>query len=109
MGETATQTKFWKLLNDITGVSAQTVSYEHACRQLKLNPDEPKFPADKPSLTLNAWQVGGLRWGIRQELGPVHGGIIADACGIGKTIQMLAIIHHRSTMRSVHHLRIILC
>lgn len=109
VGETPTQTKFWKLLNDITGISARTDTYEEACSELNINPDEPKYPADNPTLTLNPWQVAGLRWGINQEICPVRGGIIADSCGIGKTIQMLAIIHQRSTMRSVHHLRVIIC
>lgn len=95
------ETKFWKLMNEMTGVCAQMPSFEHACDYLTVDPNDTRFPPDNPSLTLNPWQVVGLYWGIQQECGPVKGGIIADACGIGKTIQMLAIICRRASTRWV--------
>ncbi len=41
---------------------------------------------------LKPWQVTAVAWAVNQEQGPLRGGMIADACGIGKTIQMLSII-----------------
>lgn len=84
---------FWMLMNKISNVSAPTISYKKACARLLLDPNEPKLrAAGGEGVTLNPWQVTGLQWALSQEEGPIRGGVIADACGIGKTIQMLSVI-----------------
>ncbi len=77
----------------------KTVSYTDVYKDLGLNPVRPRCIVSGLSegLLLNPWQVIGTAWAIQQEAGPVHGGIIADACGIGKTVQMLSVIAYRGT------------
>ncbi len=84
---------FWKLMNKISTVSAPTPSYKDACDELHLDPKEPRLmSAGGDGVVLNPWQVIGMAWAMGQEAGPSRGGVIADACGIGKTIQMLSVI-----------------
>jgi hypothetical protein len=84
---------FWKLMNKVSTVSAPTPSYQDACDELHLDHMEPRLmSAGGDGVVLNPWQVIGVAWAMSQEAGPCRGGVIADACGIGKTIQMLGVI-----------------
>jgi SNF2 family DNA or RNA helicase len=47
-------------------------------------------PNPNNRLELKAWQVVGVDWMMAQEAGPIQGGIVADDCRLGKTIQTLA-------------------
>ena len=53
-------------------------------------------------LELNPWQVTGIAWALQQERLPIKGGMIADDCGTGKTIIMLAVIleQYRQALRN---------
>ncbi|KAJ5366987.1 Helicase C-terminal [Penicillium brevicompactum] len=48
--------------------------------------------ANVPDLLLKPWQVNAVAWMLRQKASPLHGGILADACGLGNTITALATI-----------------
>ena len=77
----------------ISHVSAATPSYEEACGRFNLDLENPRLlSAGGDGVLLNPWQVIGLAWAVGQEASHFRGGIIADACGIGKTIQMLSVI-----------------
>jgi SNF2 family DNA or RNA helicase len=43
-------------------------------------------------LLLNLWQVMGAAWILQQEDGPIGGGLVADDCGVGKTVSTLTAI-----------------
>ncbi|KAI8914102.1 SNF2 family N-terminal domain-containing protein [Entophlyctis helioformis] len=48
------------------------------------------------SIELMKHQIRGLAWLVRMENHELHGGILADDMGMGKTVQMLALMmHHR--------------
>jgi SNF2 family DNA or RNA helicase len=80
-------------MTQVSDVSARTRSYASACERLRLDPKEPRVSVeDGEGVLLNPWQVMGVAWAVEQEDGPIRGGLIADACGIGKTIQMLSVI-----------------
>ncbi|KAL4958616.1 uncharacterized protein BDV14DRAFT_206514, partial [Aspergillus stella-maris] len=71
----------------------QDLSYEDACGQFNINPTTQVATLDKAgktTLVLKRHQVTGVKFTSDQENGPVRGGMIADACGLGKTTQMLA-------------------
>ena len=91
--------KFWTLMAKISGVSAEPPPYAEACKILSLNPAEPRWThgyaaGDIPEngLVLKPWQVQGAAWMVLQELGPLRAYLLGDACGIGKTIQVLCAI-----------------
>ena len=91
--------EFWTLMAKIVGVSAQPPQYVDACRSLKIDPKEPRWEhgyyADDnraDTLVLKPWQVQGAAWILQQEQGPLGAYLLADACGIGKTIQVLCSI-----------------
>lgn len=44
------------------------------------------------SVIMKPWQVTGAQWILDQEASPINGGVVADACGTGKTIQVLMAI-----------------
>lgn len=80
-------------MNKISTVSAPTCTYATGCDYLELDHHEPRLrAAGGDGVVLNPWQVTGASWALMRETGPCQGGIIADACGIGKTIQMLTVI-----------------
>ncbi|OQD80065.1 hypothetical protein PENSOL_c279G03716, partial [Penicillium solitum] len=49
---------------------------------------------------LKPWQVTGVSWMLQQEASPLHGGILADACGLGKTLTALTLIHQAALVQS---------
>jgi SNF2 family DNA or RNA helicase len=84
---------FWTLMTKISKASAPTSDYATACRFLGVDLDDPVLHTEHTqTVTLKPWQVVGADWILRQESLPVRGGIVADACGTGKTIQMLTAI-----------------
>lgn len=56
--------------------------------------DQAVEPCAEVLLPLLPYQKEGLGWMINQEMGPFHGGILADEMGMGKTIQAIATILH---------------
>ncbi|KAJ1405421.1 hypothetical protein B484DRAFT_404468, partial [Ochromonadaceae sp. CCMP2298] len=67
---------------------------------LPVNPDElirktwdqPTEPTAELLMPLLPYQKEGLGWMLNQEMGVTRGGILADEMGMGKTIQMLALM-----------------
>ncbi|GIJ98460.1 hypothetical protein Aspvir_000577 [Aspergillus viridinutans] len=70
-------------------LSAPAPAYERACNELGLDPSNPRLVVpsnvNQPATTLKQWQVTGASWMLNWEQSPVGGGILADACGTGKT------------------------
>lgn len=44
-------------------------------------------------ISIKPWQATGVHWMLEQEKSPVKGGILADACGLGKTLDTLLLVH----------------
>lgn len=60
-------------------------------------------PADdaKGAMTvLQPWQPSAIGWLMRQLDTPPHGGILADSCGLGKTLTALALVYY-SILRQI--------
>jgi SNF2 family DNA or RNA helicase len=99
---------FWRLHQRLNVPHGNPPSYPEACEYLGIEEDEPCLPA--PDFLKNLMghrgqahqlrklpqQVVGIAHMIIQELGPIQGRIIADDCGLGKTIQTLSFIVFRS-------------
>ncbi|GFF30508.1 hypothetical protein IFM61606_10549 [Aspergillus udagawae] len=45
---------------------------------------------------LKPWQVTGAAWMLSQEKSPIGGGILADACGTGKTTTLITMLWYAS-------------
>ena len=87
----------------VSSVSAATLTYEEACAALDLDPAEPRASwgiedanSDRRGVQLKPWQVQGIAWMAQQESSPLQGGILADACGLGKTSTILGLIAYRA-------------
>ena len=109
------QKVYWDTQNKLSSVSAEILDYRASYRLLGYDPeDRSLYPpvtdrsvVEKDAKTLNVgtvieaavavkkprrlrpnpWQILGAVWAVRQEAGPVKGGITSDDCGTGKTIQ----------------------
>jgi SNF2 family DNA or RNA helicase len=80
---------FWSLQNAVGDISAPSPSYTDASKIFDQGPEGPTING----LLLKPWQVIGVAWMLEQELQPLRGGIVADGCGLGKTLQTLAFLH----------------
>ncbi|RDW89931.1 uncharacterized protein DSM5745_01706 [Aspergillus mulundensis] len=74
--------------------SADAPSLEDACRMLGLNSTRPAIrPENGPETVLKGWQVRAIAWMLAQEKGNFRSGILADACGLGKTLTLLSFLY----------------
>jgi SNF2-related domain len=92
-GDTAeTETEnFWRLQTAIASLSCTNTSSYDDSRQVFSTHTRSGDPM-VGDLVLKPWQVIGVKWMLDQEKSPLHGGIIADGCGLGKTNQTLAFL-----------------
>ncbi|KAL4981348.1 P-loop containing nucleoside triphosphate hydrolase protein [Aspergillus falconensis] len=73
--------------------SAKAPDYLDAAQMIGVDATEPVVEMnDDLKTVLKPWQVTGVSWMLKQEAGPVKGGILADGCGLGKTLQALTLI-----------------
>lgn len=75
-----------------SSLSASARPVYAAAAALNLDPATRVLSPQCPNLVLEPWQVSGVDWMLEQEDSPVKGGILADDCGLGKTITALALI-----------------
>lgn len=90
---------FWEFREKLSSCSATTLPFERCLQMFGYRPE--KEHADKiriqqslrssnpkpwSSLKPNPWQITGAAWMMAQEGGPIGGGLVADDCGVGKTI-----------------------
>jgi SNF2-related domain len=73
-------------------------SYMQACKNMRLDPADPHWmvpQAGSPpkKCTLHPWQVIGADWLRRSKREADISPLLADGCGLGKTIQTLAAIY----------------
>ncbi|KAJ5162548.1 Helicase C-terminal [Penicillium capsulatum] len=80
-------------------VSAVPPSFDAAVARLGLNIGDdshaifhPPNTFQVPPTLLKPWQVTAVAWMLEQEASPLHGGLLADACGLGKTLTALTLI-----------------
>jgi SNF2 family DNA or RNA helicase len=86
----------------------QHLTVGEACRRLGIRRDPiSRLPILGPGensgtqpFTLRPWQVTGVQWMFTQESEPIRGGIVADACGMGKTLMALTLIFLDAKRRS---------
>ncbi|OQD60625.1 hypothetical protein PENPOL_c022G04919 [Penicillium polonicum] len=66
-----------------------------SARDVSLDPGArpPSSYAVSPTI-LKPWQITGVSWMLQQEASPLHGGILADACGLGKTLTALTLTYY---------------
>ncbi|GIK07777.1 hypothetical protein Aspvir_003445 [Aspergillus viridinutans] len=90
-------------VDDVKGrmsLSADAPPYNTACEELALDPLSPVLVVPSNMMqactTLKKWQVTGTCWMLRQEASPVAGGILADACGTGKTTSTITLLWYAS-------------
>jgi SNF2 family DNA or RNA helicase len=82
-------------------VSAKAPTFDVALGQLGLKAFDQKmsYALLEPDNTygilptyLKPWQVTGVAWMLDQEASPLRGGLLTDACGLGKTLTALTLI-----------------
>ncbi|KAL4777955.1 SNF2 family N-terminal domain-containing protein [Aspergillus varians] len=87
-------------------LSAPPPCYQTSCTSLSVRPDHPSVGpcSTRPveEVVLMPWQVSGVAWMIEQEQSPVRGGILADQCGLGKTLQALMLVYVASLQEAVN-------
>lgn len=80
-------------------VSAESLPLEQACDYagIPLRDGKPTLEfADKVNAqptTLQPWQPLAIAWLMRQLDSPLHGGVLADSCGLGKTLTETQGVH----------------
>lgn len=78
--------------------SASAPSFESACAILGIDPQTSTYNLEgQKTISLKPWQITGCAWMIGQEDGPIQGGMLNDACGIGKTLTVLTTIYHQGS------------
>jgi hypothetical protein len=81
-------------------LSAVPPAYTNTCQALALDPAAPFLfvlsNLNQAGTRLKPWQVTGAAWMLDQERSPVGGGILADACGMGKTTTLLTTLWYSS-------------
>lgn len=86
----------------------QQLTVGEACRRLGLKRDpvsrlpmlDPGHASGIEPFALRPWQATGVQWMFSQESEPIRGGIVADACGMGKTLMALTLIFLDAKRRS---------
>ncbi|GLI77524.1 hypothetical protein PoHVEF18_005814 [Penicillium ochrochloron] len=86
----------------------QHLTVGEACRRLgiKRHPIswlpivDPGSASGIRPFALRPWQATGIQWMFSQESEPIRGGIVADACGTGKTLMALTLIFLDAKRRS---------
>ncbi|KAI9035035.1 uncharacterized protein KD926_004699 [Aspergillus affinis] len=75
--------------------SALAPSYLESCHELGLDRTHPVVSgaAGAEPVALKPWQVVAVEWMRRQEQLPIRGGLLADGCGLGKTLTALSLIY----------------
>ncbi|KAI9882134.1 MAG: hypothetical protein M1823_006119 [Watsoniomyces obsoletus] len=86
------RTNFWAVKQKISTVSADEPTFQEACQALHLDPTRPQILGQDSDLRLHEWQVSAILWMKNQERSDFKCGIIADDCGLGKTITSLSLI-----------------
>ncbi|KAF9883275.1 hypothetical protein FE257_003795 [Aspergillus nanangensis] len=82
-------------LGDAT-MSARPATLAAALAALPLIQDDFSLVTATSTIKLMPWQVVALHWMRSQEQSPIHGGILADDCGLGKTVSALSLIYTTS-------------
>lgn len=81
-------------------VSAHSMPLAEACSYagIPLIDGTPTLkPADddfNTTTSLQPWQPSAIAWSMRQLDSPLHGGILSDACGLGKTLTSLSLVYY---------------
>jgi SNF2 family DNA or RNA helicase len=94
--------EFRKAKDAVSKCSVQTRSYPDACAHLGLDPPNPVLDEKVPHFSLKPWQVTGSDFAIRQEASEIRGGIIADDCGLGKTVTLLSVVLLQKDIENWH-------
>lgn len=84
LGPVELQSYFQESLADFS----ENATVTGGCESLGLSGVNDRIPGMR--ITLLPHQIIGVAWLIKKELGSDKGGILADAMGLGKTIQMIA-------------------
>lgn len=79
----------------------QPTDYTGACNSLGLDPDRPRFSSMNIVNHFHSWQVTGINRLVEIHDNPdTRAAILADATGLGKTIELLGFIIHVSALDS---------
>ena len=76
---------FVKLHEKLNSESAPMCSYDCATTRLDIDKVTRLFPRKDPKFALKVWQILNAEWVLRQEEGPLRGGMLCNSCGLGKT------------------------
>ena len=80
----------------------QPQDHEQACKELNIqNPDRPRIEGFFPSVHLKFFQPVAVHRLVQIENSLVQGGILGEEMGLGKTIEIIALLLHRSNQRRI--------
>ncbi|KAL4909608.1 P-loop containing nucleoside triphosphate hydrolase protein [Aspergillus multicolor] len=77
--------------------SATAPSLERAGTDCGLNSPIKLQERNEKETVLKGWQVRAIAWMLAQEEGELKSGILADGCGLGKTLTVLYFLYFSST------------
>ena len=85
--------------HDLKRLSATSWPLQEACEYADIPIIDGRAllrPVDDTKRTttiLQPWQSSAIAWLMRQLDSPLHGGVLADACGLGKTLTSLCLLY----------------
>jgi SNF2 family DNA or RNA helicase len=84
---------FQSMLTGVWDANVCAPTYREACKELELKPTDPHWIVEGVKCGLKPWQVIGVEWlrRCRKEIG--INPLLADDCGLGKTMQGLGGIY----------------
>lgn len=89
--------KYREQVNWLNNVEYQRDNHYQACQRLGItNPARPRLEGMYESVMLKFWQPIAAAALLEFENGPLHGGILADDVGLGKTYEVLAFLQYVS-------------
>lgn len=81
-------------------ISVPTATYREACARLNLDPLHPTIGSKEHRIPMKPWQVTGLDYLLNLVPPTLRAHILADDCGLGKTLLTLE-LEHRQKLRQL--------
>ncbi|KAF7917809.1 hypothetical protein EAE99_009185 [Botrytis elliptica] len=92
---------FWAKMKNVSTISVETPTFNEACKLRGMDPTTRTKEGLK--FSYHHMQVADIAWMAIQEDSPIRGGIVANECGLGKTLEIYGLIHEQSLTAIKQH------